>query len=81
MRARRASPTTRSSQIASSVGVDGIDSCVNDGKYSEYVTAQTEKTPVQPGAAGIGTPTIVVNGEVISNSTLPEPADLGSLFQ
>ena len=41
----------------------------------------TEKTPVQPGAGGIGTPTIVVNGEVIKNSTLPEPADLASLFQ
>ena len=68
-------------EIASGVGVDGIDACVNDGKYSSFVTAQTEKTPVQPGAAGIGTPTIVVNGEVIANSTLPEPADLGSLFE
>ncbi len=66
--------------IASGVGVDGIDDCVTSGKYSQFVTDQTEKTPVQPGSSSIGTPTIVVNGEVISNKTLPEPADLASLF-
>lgn len=68
-------------EIASGAGVDGIDACVNDGKYSQFVGEMTEKTPIQPGAGGIGTPTIVVNGEVIKNSTLPEPADLASLFQ
>jgi protein-disulfide isomerase len=68
-------------QIASGVGVTGIDACVNDGRYSTYVKAMTEKTPVQPGAAGIGTPTIAINGEVIANSTLPDPANLASLFQ
>jgi protein-disulfide isomerase len=68
-------------EIASGVGVDGIDDCVTSGKYSQFVTDQTEKTPVQPGASGIGTPTIVVNGEAIANSTLPQPADLASLFQ
>jgi len=68
-------------EIASGVGVDGIDDCVNDGEYSQFVGEMTEKTPVQPGAGGIGTPTIVVNGEVIKNSALPEPADLASLFQ
>ncbi len=41
----------------------------------------TEKTPVAPGAGGIGTPTIAINGEVIANSTLPEPAELGTLFE
>ena len=68
-------------EIASDVGVDGIDDCVTSGKYSQFVADMTEKTPVQPGAAGIGTPTIVVNGEVIANSTLPAPADLASLFE
>lgn len=67
--------------IAEGVGVTGIDSCVNDGEYSGYVAAMTEKTPVAPGASGIGTPTIAINGEVIANSTLPAPADLGTLFQ
>jgi protein-disulfide isomerase len=67
-------------QIASSAGVTGIDDCVNSGRYSEYVTTMTQKTPVQPGAGGIGTPTIAINGQVIANSTLPQPADLASLF-
>jgi protein-disulfide isomerase len=66
--------------IAAGVGVTGIDACVNDGEYSGYVTAMTEKTPVAPGAQGIGTPTIAINGEVIANSTLPAPAELGTLF-
>jgi protein-disulfide isomerase len=67
--------------IAEGVGVTGIDSCVNDGEYSGYVAAMPEKTPVAPGASGIGTPTIAINGEVIANSTLPAPADLGTLFE
>ena len=66
--------------IAAAAGVDGIDDCVTSGKYSKYVTAMTKETPVQPGAGGVGTPTIAINGEVISNSTLPDPADLASLF-
>ena len=32
--------------IAELAGVTGIDACVNDGEYSEFVTAMTEKTPV-----------------------------------
>ncbi len=67
--------------IAAGVGVTGIDSCVNDGEYSGFVTAMTEKTPVAPGASGIGTPTIAINGEVIANSSLPAPAELGTLFE
>lgn len=67
--------------IAGEVGVTGIDACVNDGLYSGFVTAMTEKTPVAPGASGIGTPTIAINGEAIANSTLPEPANLASLFE
>jgi hypothetical protein len=61
--------------------VTGIDACVNDGEYSSYVTTMTDQTPVAPGASGIGTPTIAINGEVIANSTLPAPADLATLFQ
>jgi protein-disulfide isomerase len=67
--------------IAELAGVTGIDSCVNDGQYSGFVTAMTEKTPVAPGASGIGTPTIAINGEVIANSSLPAPAELGTLFE
>jgi protein-disulfide isomerase len=67
--------------IASGVGVTDIDACVHDGTYSEYVAEMTGKTPVQPGANGIGTPTIAVNGQVIANSSLPDPLRLATLFE
>ncbi|WP_314505772.1 thioredoxin domain-containing protein [uncultured Microbacterium sp.] len=67
--------------IAAASGVTGIDACVNDGEYAGYVTAMTDKTPIAPGATGIGTPTIAINGEAIANSTLPAPAELGTLFE
>jgi len=68
-------------EIASDVGVDGIDACVADLRYGTFVAAMTELTPVQPGAAGIGTPTIAINGEVIANGDLPNPAELAILFR
>lgn len=67
--------------IAAGVGVTGIDACVNDGTYAGYVTAMTPETPVQPGAQGISTPTVTVNGEVIANSTLPASGQLATLFE
>jgi len=68
-------------QVAALVDVTGIDACVNDVEYSDFVATMTDKTPVAPGADGIGTPTIAINGAVISNSSLPEPANLASLFE
>lgn len=67
-------------QIASDVGVTDIDSCVADRTYDSFVTSMTEQTPIQPGAQGIGTPTIAVNGEVISNSTIPARGSFATLF-
>ena len=67
--------------IASGVGVTGIDSCVNDGTYAGFVTAMTPETPIQPGSSGIGTPTITVNGQVIANSALPPAGSLATLFE
>jgi protein-disulfide isomerase len=46
---------------------DAVASCITDGTYKKYVTAKTRDTPVQPGASGIATPTIVVDGTVLSN--------------
>jgi len=66
--------------IAAGVGVTGIDDCVNDGRYSKYVTAITEETPVQPGAAGIGTPTVMLNGEFVELTGDPQ-ADLVDALQ
>ncbi|GAD34971.1 putative protein-disulfide isomerase [Microbacterium sp. TS-1] len=67
-------------QIASDAGVTGIDSCVTDRTYASFVTAKTKETPIQPGASGIGTPTIAVNGETISNSTIPARGSFATLF-
>ncbi|MDF2491705.1 MAG: protein-disulfide isomerase [Microbacterium sp.] len=56
---------------------------ITDGTYAQFVKYITEKTPVQPGQQGISTPTIAIDGEVISNSELtgdPE-ADLVARFQ
>ena len=67
--------------IAKSVGVEGIDSCVTDGTYKKFVASMTDKTPIAPGSSGIGTPTIAVNGEVISNTTIPAKGQFKTLFQ
>ncbi|SDQ44544.1 thioredoxin domain-containing protein [Microbacterium sp. cf332] len=67
-------------QIASDSGVTGIDSCVADRTYGSYVTSMTKETPIQPGASGIGTPTIAVNGETISNSDIPARGSFARLF-
>jgi protein-disulfide isomerase len=67
-------------ELAATVEVTGIDACVTGGEYSAFVTTMTAQTPVAPGQSGIATPTIAVNGQAISNSTLPEPAELASLF-
>ncbi len=65
--------------IAAASGVTGIDSCVNDGQYSKYVTSITESTPVQPGAAGIGTPTVLLNDEFVQLTGDPELDIVGAL--
>lgn len=69
--------------IAEQAGVnvtDQLRSDITSGRYVDYVKTMTEKTPVQPGAQGIATPTVTVNGEVIANSTLPNPGQLLTLF-
>ncbi|KAA9088970.1 thioredoxin domain-containing protein [Microbacterium radiodurans] len=66
--------------IASDVGVTGIDSCVTDRTFGDYVTSMTKNTPIQPGSQGIGTPTLAVNGETIANSSIPAVGSFASLF-
>jgi len=67
--------------IADTAGATNSAACITDGRYKKYVTSMTGKTPVAPGAAGIGTPTVAVNGETIANSSLPDPSELATLFQ
>ena len=66
--------------IASDVGVTGIDSCVTDRTFGDYVTSMTKNTPIQPGSQGIGTPTLSVNGETIANSSIPAVGSFATLF-
>ena len=67
--------------IATQAGASNSSSCITGETYTKFVTSMTPKTPVAPGSSGIGTPTIAINGQVISNSTLPQPAQLATLFQ
>ena len=54
--------------IATTAGAsDAVTSCITDGTYSKFVTAMTQKTPLQPNASGIATPTIAVDGTVLNN--------------
>ncbi len=73
-------------QIATSAGVtdtDTVQKCISDGTFKKYAQAMTDKTPIQPGESGIATPTIVLNGTTIANSTLTgDPqADIVSKLQ
>jgi protein-disulfide isomerase len=59
-----------------------LEKAITSGAYVDFVQKLTPKTPVAPDASGIGTPTIAVNGETISLSTLPaDPNDIGALFE
>jgi hypothetical protein len=45
--------------------VTGIDECVTQRTYVDFVDAQTREIPAAPNG-GQGTPTLVINGEYIS---------------
>lgn len=70
--------------VAGGAGVNvttTLEKAITSHEYVDYVQSMTPKTPVAPGASGIGTPTLAVNGKAIALSTLPaDPNDLGSLF-
>ncbi len=70
--------------IAESAGVtvsEDLKKDITSGRYISYVQTMTDKTPISPGSTTIGTPTVAIDGEVISLSQLPaDPADLGTLF-
>lgn len=58
-------------ELATEVGAPEAAECITNGDYKDFVTEITKKTPVEPGASGISTPTIVVDGEFISPSEDP----------
>ena len=57
--------------LAKDAGAPGAASCITSGKYKDFVTKLTKNTPIQPGAGGISTPTILVNGKFIRASDDP----------
>ncbi len=53
--------------IATTAGAsDAVASCIRRDVH-EVRHRDDEKTPVQPGQSGVATPTIAVNGTVLSN--------------
>jgi protein-disulfide isomerase len=70
--------------IAKDAGVTvttDLDKEIKSHKYVGYVESMTPKTPIAPGSAGIGTPTISINGETIALSALPAPDQLATRLQ
>ncbi|WP_296197824.1 thioredoxin domain-containing protein [uncultured Microbacterium sp.] len=56
--------------IAEQVGATDVADDITKGTYNQYVGYITKKTPIQPGAAGPSTPTILIGGTLASNSQL-----------
>jgi hypothetical protein len=70
--------------IAKDAGVTvttNLDKEIRSHRYVGYVQSMTPKTPIAPGSAGIGTPTISINGETIALSALPAPDQLATRLQ
>lgn len=70
--------------IAGEVGANDVADGITKGTYKKFVSYVTAKTPLQPGQTGIATPTIAVNGEVMSNKTFltgDPQADIVSRFK
>ncbi len=67
-------------EYASQVGAGDAASCIQGEEYADYVAERTPETPLAEGATGISTPTIVVNGEVVSLTLQGPEADLEPLL-
>lgn len=67
-------------QIAGAAGAEGAADCITEGTYTKFAKALTKKTPVAPGAQGIGTPTVQLNGEFVQLTGDPQ-ADLVDAVQ
>jgi protein-disulfide isomerase len=62
-------------QVAVGAGVTGVadvKDCITSHRFAGYVTDMTYKTPVQPGKSGIATPTVVLNGDILSLTGDPQ---------
>jgi len=53
--------------IAESAGAANASDCITSTTYGDFVDTMTKKTPIQPGQQTISTPTLAINGTVVSN--------------
>lgn len=60
---------------AEKAGATGVDACVVDREYVDFVQDQTREIPENPDTGGAGTPTILLNGDWVTLTNNPE-ADL-----
>ncbi len=58
-------------KYASAAGAPEAEACITEGKFKSYVAEMTLKTPLMPGAQGISTPTLRLDGEFFSPSEDP----------
>lgn len=66
--------------VADQAGAPEAADCIAAGEYMDFVTKMTPETPVAPGAQGIGTPTVLLNGEFVTLTGDPQ-ADIVSQLQ
>ncbi|GGH41352.1 DsbA family protein [Microbacterium album] len=57
-------------QLAERAGARDAVDCITDVSYADFVAEKTQETPVQPGASGISTPTVLIDGEFLSLGSL-----------
>ncbi|MFT4052682.1 MAG: thioredoxin domain-containing protein [Microbacterium sp.] len=67
-------------EIAEGVGAGAASDCITAGTYMDFVTSLTPDTPLADGATSIGTPTVVLNGTVLTLSGDPQ-ADIVDALQ
>lgn len=67
-------------EIAGQAGAPDAAECITGGEYIDFVASVTSETPVAPGAQGISTPTILLNGEFV-NPTFDPQADIVDRLQ
>ncbi|MGN6324699.1 DsbA family protein [Pseudolysinimonas sp.] len=78
-------------QIVSELKKAGVDdqkitSCVLGQSFTKWVTAATDRATgdrslVQPGSQGFGTPTIVINGQLLSGNAFSQSLTSASAFK
>ncbi|WEK60682.1 MAG: thioredoxin domain-containing protein [Candidatus Microbacterium colombiense] len=56
--------------FASQAGSEKAADCIADGTYKKFVADMTKLTPLDPDTGRMGTPTVTINGDRISNADI-----------